>query len=740
MTSFTISKESLDECDLCDFMISCATRLWRNKLDVSEISDFEMNIRHTNMGAGCTFRVSFGGYCLFAYFTLREAQDSQRRLQPRVDWQWLRSRFDYTKTRDSVGESRDRPFLRHTLQNVLVVDVKHSCIVPLPRGSPFVALSYVWGAGRLDDLKLTSDNIDSLMSPGALDNTDLPATIRDAIEVCNCLNERFLWVDRLCIIQDTLDAESLQLKQMASLYSQAVFTIAAASGDSAAHGLAGVSLAREEVKEVKLPHELSLVENLPDLDWLLFHSKWWQRGWTYQEHVASSTLLFFTEYELFLYHKSTDGLYRESVVEVQFSPFFDDEGILYNIEEYSQRTLSFQTDKLRAFAGILQATCGNRTSFGLPWDHFDEAILWDSKGCDRGLQPEADMEIFPTWSWASAKGPVYFADASSFLYGLAYWGRFDSGPMSNSKQAIGPPKTRQDPDGTLQTSLFSAMIAWAMGCARPMAPEFLKANCSKLEYLQRLRESRITIDPSTYWSYIFHDYNEEIFKDIPDDLSHMSGRILVHTQKASFTLDQKDLNIDGPYGRHQMVLARYKGKIVGRMELNVAAEQLFQSWSRINVDFISVAISTDTQCPRNIFVFRENFREHISASEFYGCPCSVQGESLINPQDHFKECPHHPETDSAWHEREVEFSQMFEGDKREHRRSNFEHISDLAITDPDGNVFDDIGHVPSVCVLLIAPSPVQKESITMYQRIGIGQVYLKRWVEAAPKFESIVLE
>jgi len=42
--------------------------------------------------------------------------------------------------------------------------------------------------------------------------------------------------------------------------------------------------------------------------------------------------------------------------------------------------------------------------------------------------------------------------------------------------------------------------------------------------------------------------------------------------------------------------------------------------------------------------------------------------------------------------------------------------------------------------MVVAPVPVQEEGVVTYRRLGIGRVYLKRWVEASPAFETIVLE
>ncbi|KAF4784448.1 heterokaryon incompatibility protein [Colletotrichum scovillei] len=95
----------------------------------------------------------------------------------------------------------------------------------------YVALSYVWG--QASSASATLANIAALQAPGALDGHDIPATIRDAMDLTRLLGERYLWVDRLCIVQDDKDAKPAQLQGMADIYGGATLTIVAAQGRGA---------------------------------------------------------------------------------------------------------------------------------------------------------------------------------------------------------------------------------------------------------------------------------------------------------------------------------------------------------------------------------------------------------------------------------------------------------------------------------------------------------------------------
>jgi hypothetical protein len=68
----------------------------------------------------------------------------------------------------------------------------------------YVTLSYCWGqCMELNTLMARRSNLEALKT--AVPLLSLPRTIRDAIIVTGKLGIEFLWVDRLCIIQDNVN-------------------------------------------------------------------------------------------------------------------------------------------------------------------------------------------------------------------------------------------------------------------------------------------------------------------------------------------------------------------------------------------------------------------------------------------------------------------------------------------------------------------------------------------------------
>ena len=130
-----------------------------------------------------------------------------------------------------------------------LIDVNSDCIVHSVQKPRYVALSYVWGAARA--LRNTKDTRKDLEVKGSLLERakELPNTIKDAISLTRKLGEQYLWVDSLCVIQDDPDDQAQQIAAMDLLYSSAVLTIAAASGDTADAHLAGMPSNSREFRQ-----------------------------------------------------------------------------------------------------------------------------------------------------------------------------------------------------------------------------------------------------------------------------------------------------------------------------------------------------------------------------------------------------------------------------------------------------------------------------------------------------------
>jgi hypothetical protein len=141
------------------------------------------------------------------------------------------------------------------------------------------------------------DNLARLSIEETLSSHAIPQTIEDAIHAGEELNVRFLWVDRLCIVQDDDKEKAHQISAMGDIHSAASFVIIAAYGDGMYYGLPGVSrsqtVTQQQSDEFCAIFLTQVAENGKDGRYQPL-AKWGTRGWTYQEAALARKSLYFT--------------------------------------------------------------------------------------------------------------------------------------------------------------------------------------------------------------------------------------------------------------------------------------------------------------------------------------------------------------------------------------------------------------------------------------------------------------
>lgn len=127
-----------------------------------------------------------------------------------------------------------------------LINLHQQCIVPGLSAHQYLALSYVWPESRsfsdsalpaARTLLLDSANTADLQRPGFLSNEKIaqriPMVIKRAMEFSLALGERYLWVDRLCIVQNDPGpgGTQSQVEKMDKIYAGAYVTIIAAASE-----------------------------------------------------------------------------------------------------------------------------------------------------------------------------------------------------------------------------------------------------------------------------------------------------------------------------------------------------------------------------------------------------------------------------------------------------------------------------------------------------------------------------
>jgi hypothetical protein len=747
-----------DDCDLCTFF----THIEKDSIYPGKQRNEEGDERYTTLGTtepGSLYITTYTENVDYRahYDTRFGAGVNRPRIRPKIDWQWARGWLHELPEPDVSTHTNVSP--HGDLHNMLVIDVLLDCVVQLPPCSRYLALSYVWGSDSKDQFCCLRSNLSTLSQAGALRNICLPRTISDAILACKQLDQKFLWVDRLCIIQDDSAEElSRQLNQMADIYYHATFTLVAATGDGATHGLSGVSYARDAEQIVcEYGSDFELADPTPSLDYIIGGSRWWTRGWTFQEYVASRRLLFFTDYGMYV----KDGFgTSQNIVSEGFS---DGARMRYDeldfrlVGNYTQRHLGKETDILSAFSGFLRSIYGDRLSYGMPWDDFDNAILWTPDAFDCRCRESTSIDVFPTWSWISSMCPIRLDLGLEPVYSLAYWGLPATGAATASEplrwSTLEPSYScpvshiKETDENHLERYVVAA-LSWLHGCVRTEVPSWLLVDCASDEYAARL-EDRWSRRPSPFWTEAFQDY-AQIFNTMDRALLNEAGSLMVHSQMASFILDWRGRNqprVDHTSrpGRRSVIVRNDKREIIGTCEISEYSAKRLHRLRQTHATFIALSTGSSHDMDQEYPLLYEFIAKHFSdlpVGAFYGCPCFT---GSCRDFEHIEECPEHADFHSIEPVR-YRYSNwgIVEDDidadlLRDRKLAYAHHLAKLSYHDVNNNLLHRHEIPPELWVMLIAPREKDGVQSKVYERIAIGRIYLKRWVEASPVFKSLVL-
>ena len=113
----------------------------------------------------------------------------------------------------------------------------------------YAALSYCWG--KTHQVLTTQRNISTFVQQG-ITVTTLPKTISNAISSAHRLSIPYLWIDSLCILQDSDADKAREISKMPLIYKNAIVTISAASAPDCGQGFL------EERLEIRKKFEASL--------------------------------------------------------------------------------------------------------------------------------------------------------------------------------------------------------------------------------------------------------------------------------------------------------------------------------------------------------------------------------------------------------------------------------------------------------------------------------------------------
>ncbi|KAI0429969.1 heterokaryon incompatibility protein-domain-containing protein [Xylaria sp. FL1042] len=209
---------------------------------------------------------------------------------------WLR-RCEHHHGAKCVGKPAEKENLPIGFR---VIDTLEEKIIEPDGSFRYVALSYMWAVGPDNNMQLEKGNADLLAVPQSLRQVRLPNIISDAITLCRDLGERYLWIDRLCIVQDDEITKPGQINAMDTIYRSASFTIIGALNTRDDIGLPGCAGRPRNSKSSvwSAPYEPEVetrgVMCQRTTDNAIDTTLWNRRGWTFQERLLSRRCLYIT--------------------------------------------------------------------------------------------------------------------------------------------------------------------------------------------------------------------------------------------------------------------------------------------------------------------------------------------------------------------------------------------------------------------------------------------------------------
>ena len=269
--------------------------------------------------------------------------------------------------------------------------------------TPYAILSHCWGKSK--QFITTTHNIEAYER--SIDFAVLPKTFRDAIELTRELNIRYLWIDSLCILQDSDIDKGHQCARMGEYYRNALITLSALNSRDSTEGFLN---ARAVVNSVTLFEKPGYVDcylrpRLRTRAEIFKEAVLSGRGWALQERLLSTRVLHFGTTEMFwecltctaregstVEHRDQEGIRDlvtaegEDFKRIAFSadvdvldPDFGAFAVWHRlIRQFSLRSLTFADDRLPTVAGLAATMASNTDCHYIAgaWTEDLEGLLW----------------------------------------------------------------------------------------------------------------------------------------------------------------------------------------------------------------------------------------------------------------------------------------------------------------------------------------------------------------------------
>ncbi|KAI1453357.1 HET-domain-containing protein [Annulohypoxylon moriforme] len=357
---------------------------------------------------------------------------------------------------------------------------------------PYIALSHCWGG--VVPIITTTETLQNFKNGVSIES--FPKTFQDAIFITRQLQCSYLWIDSMCIIQDSAEDWRDEASRMADVYGNAYITILATASANSYGGLFyrhDPLDAGHTVKRNTGNGEAIVVEVRPALE----HAPYFasspfglessvqapllERSWCFQEYLLASRVLSFTQWEMLWlcltkrlcncgeYNENTREIVASSDLKARFDEQLRGTSSLDKlhrlwqdvIEAYLRKGLTYDRDRLPALAGIAQLFFRKglgRYVNGL-WERTLVADLFWSLDSRFGghhdiVTKRSTDQAMPSWSWASVSGSFHYPPSPAVSEGIEV-------VNISYKPAISNPLAQICADAITMSGILTHVRAWA---------------------------------------------------------------------------------------------------------------------------------------------------------------------------------------------------------------------------------------------------------------------------------------
>lgn len=261
-----------------------------------------------------------------------------------------------------------------------------------------------------------------------IDPGKLPSVYTHAISLARGLNIRYLWIDALCILQDSkLDWET-EASRMANIYRNSQLVIAV----SKASNVYNSALGQMHERDFGSVHARFINHIPPEVSWATTKSfPLLNRAWAFQERELALRVVHLGPQEL-AWECNTGSICECNPSRYEMGNLRNLNGKLDHnggantlaetvpclrniwralVVSYSQLSLTFPADKLPALSGIAELMCRDAKYLAGCWsDSLAHDMMWyrdHSLGTPQ-IQNSQSRWRAPSWSWASVNGKISY--------------------------------------------------------------------------------------------------------------------------------------------------------------------------------------------------------------------------------------------------------------------------------------------------------------------------------------------